>query len=176
MASTKRISKNKNNVVQLHQVRKGGDATKWNGLSRKKANSLKRTPLNKVSPREVPRLKRTLWRLFSKLIRERDPACVTCGSKSNPQAGHFIPRQHNATLFDPLNVWRQCSNCNLYLHGNIPAYIEFIKSKLGDDGFDYLILRGKEVKQWTVPELKKLIEASKKGYKQYTKVYQKIEI
>lgn len=72
-----------------------------------------------------------LDKLVSKIVRLRDHACVTCGSVNTPQAGHFESRRHMATRWALDNVHRQCSNCNLYLKGNMVEYFMFIQREYG---------------------------------------------
>ena len=126
---------------------------------------MKRTRLKKYSKRDIPRLKREVWKLFSLFIRERDNyTCITCGKKgkgSFMHAGHFISRTHNSILFDPINVSAQCQNCNMWKQGESGIYAQKIIEKYGIEEFDALVERGRKLKQWTVQEL----EALKAKYK-----------
>jgi hypothetical protein len=43
--------------------------------------------------------------------------CISCGKYlhwSNSHGGHYMPRQHNATYLNKLNVNPQCSSCNSF--------------------------------------------------------------
>lgn len=70
---------------------------------------------------------------FNKWIRARDAdlPCVSCGStaRSAWDAGHFRSRGSSPALkFEPLNVHKQCVQCNQYQHGNLVNFrIELIK-------------------------------------------------
>lgn len=84
------------------------------------------------------RLKDRAWKVFSLWIRARDGKCVTCGERSNLQAGHFF---HNVLDFDEENVNAQCARCNKWLHGNLAVYANYLLNKLGQERFEALNLR-----------------------------------
>lgn len=73
-------------------------------------------------------LKRILWKVFSKYVRQRDKGiCFTCGAfaqGANYHAGHFIPKGAGglALYFHEDNVHGQCAKCNLFLQGNQYEY------------------------------------------------------
>ena len=93
-----------------------------------------------ILPRKVKQpskstVKGKAWRAFSKFIRLRDALkttgtlthvkCITCGkllSIGFCDAGHFVSRRHNATLFDERNVNTQCRYCNRFLNGALLEY------------------------------------------------------
>lgn len=50
---------------------------------------------------------------------------------SQVDAGHFIPRGHYGTRYDPRNVWPQSVHCNLYLSGNHSAFRDEMVKTLG---------------------------------------------
>jgi 5-methylcytosine-specific restriction endonuclease McrA len=86
------------------------------------------TPLNFIKPKKVKKksiqeLKKELWRLFSKWIRERDQhLCYTCG-KPAQHAGHYVPQSKgNALRYDERNVHAQCISCNSFKRGNLVPY------------------------------------------------------
>lgn len=54
------------------------------------------------------------------------------------QAGHFIPRRYVATRWHPLNVWPQCSRCNVELSGNLKLYEGKLVSQFSDLAVDAL--------------------------------------
>lgn len=90
-------------------------------------------------------LKRKAWEIFSKWVRERDKICVTCGSRSDLDAGHFW---HNCLDFDELNVNAQCQKCNRFMSGNLAQYSVYLIKKYGQQAFEdlehrhWLALRG----------------------------------
>ena len=75
------------------------------------------------------------WSVFSKYIRARDKACVTCGSTKSLQAGHFW---HGVLDFDEININAQCTGCNHYKSGNLAAYASYLIRKYGIDEYDAL--------------------------------------
>lgn len=78
------------------------------------------------------------WDTFSLWIRDRDKRCVTCGSYSDLQAGHFW---HNCLDFDEININAQCVQCNYYKSGNLAAYSAYLIYKYGVDEFNKLEVR-----------------------------------
>lgn len=122
--------------------------------------------------------KKRAWRYFSKYIRLRDALkttgdihyakCFTCGrieSVKNMDAGHFISRRFNSTLFDERNVHAQCSYCNTFLGGNQLEYRRQIV-KLYGEGVDIeLEDKATETKKYTIPELTELIITIKEKIK-----------
>lgn len=99
------------------------------------------------SKKTIPKLKKELWTLFSRYIRERDKyTCFTCGkiaSGSAMHAGHFITGATcSASLyFDERNVHAQCYHCNLNLSGNWVIYEQKMIDKYGQEIVNELKLK-----------------------------------
>ena len=83
---------------------------------------------------------------FSRFIRLRDTShidgfaqCITCKKKKHPKdgdAGHFVSRSHNATLFLEDNVHFQCKACNnpnWNAGGTAKVYREVMIDMYGED-------------------------------------------
>lgn len=115
---------------------------------------MKRTKLRKYSKAKLPLLKRKLWIVFSKYIRQRDNyTCFTCGkvaTGASCHAGHFIPRAAGglALFFHEDNVHAQCATCNLFLQGNTYEY----GKRLGDAKVQELQALRKRITQWGVQD------------------------
>lgn len=115
----------------------------------------------------VSKLKKKLDAIFSKYIRKRDNyTCFTCGIKKvegerGMQNGHFIPRQYNNTRYDERNCNAQCYACNMLYGGQPDIYALRLQEKYGEGILKELNATRNKVKQWTVPELEKLIEEYK---------------
>lgn len=87
--------------------------------------------------------------------RDRADGCISCG-KTNAtwHAGHFIPDGRNSQLrYHPQNIHKQCAQCNLYNGGNLTAYEEALRVKIGNKAVDWLKAQG-TARRWTVDELK----------------------
>ena len=70
-------------------------------------------------------------------------------------AGHFISRRFNSTLFDPTNVHLQCKQCNAF-GGQLLEYRRQI-IRLYGEGYDIQLEdKATEIKQYTKPELEEL--------------------
>lgn len=119
----------------------------------------------------VKLLKKKLWVIFSLYIRTRDcfrttgtsafALCISCDRRyhlKTLQAGHFIPGRHNANLFSEKGTHAQCYNCNINLKGNTLEYRRKIIELYGKGADVELEKKAKEIKQFTVPELEKMIE------------------
>ena len=84
--------------------------------------------------------------LFSRYIRNRDcpngfGRCISCGAVVTPKngdCGHYIPRQHIATRYDPKNCHIQCRKCNRMKDGNIEGYTKGLIRKYGEGIIDEL--------------------------------------
>ena len=129
----------------------------------------------------VKLLKKKLWTIFSLYIRMRDglrttgskdwSLCITCSRRYHLkllQAGHFITGRHNANLFSEKGTHAQCYNCNINLKGNILEYRRKIIELYGKGADIELEKKAKEIKQFTVPELNKMIENYKEKLKKLT--------
>lgn len=129
----------------------------------KRTRLKKKTRLKKSGKSKLSKAKREAWQVFSKWIRNRDKdVCITCnkdmtGSRAS-QAGHYISRRFNATLFDERNVNSQCMYCNMYKAGNIGVYTLKLIEKYGENIIKELTEKSQELKQWTVEELEGLKE------------------
>ena len=112
---------------------------------------MKRSPLRKKSKQNISVLKRKLWEVFSKYIRERDKyTCFICGRKgsgSSIHAGHFIPKSIGgiALYFNEKNVHACCYHCNINLGGNLYEY----GIKLGKTIVDELYAIKQQTNKWT---------------------------
>lgn len=108
----------------------------------------------------VGKLKKKLWTVFSKYIRERDNyICFTCGrygEGSGMHAGHFIPKSVGgiALYFHEDNVHAQCYNCNINLGGNQYIY----GKKLGDKAEELYDIKNKVIEKWTIADYEEKIE------------------
>lgn len=72
----------------------------------------------------------------NRYVRVRDASlpCVSCGTTKAKQwhAGHFRTTKAAPELrFDTRQIWRQCSQCNDYLSGNITEYRKELIRRIG---------------------------------------------
>jgi hypothetical protein len=86
----------------------------------------------------LPKLKKQLWTIFSKYIRQRDGGiCISCGKVDDwkkMDAGHYIPKTAGLSIyFNERNVNCQCTYCNRFMHGNLSAYALALRKKYGND-------------------------------------------
>ena len=94
---------------------------------------------------------------FNSYIRLRDAnrPCISCGRFHEGQnhAGHYLSVGANPALrFEPLNVWKQCAPCNVYLSGNAVNYRRALVELIGIEKVEWL--EGPhEPKKYTVDDL-----------------------
>jgi len=125
--------------------------------------------LRKVKQPSKSTVKGKAWREFSKYIRLRDALkttgtlthvkCITCGKLlevSFCDAGHFVSRRYNATLFDERNVNTQCRYCNRFLDGNLLEYRRQIVKLYGEGADIELEDKATEIKKYSVEDLTNL--------------------
>lgn len=100
--------------------------------------------MKKYTQRDVPKLKRKLWKVFSLWIKTRDKfTCFTCGRKGEGQGmhcGHYIPKSicGPGLYFHELNNHAQCFNCNINLGGYGAMYDINMTKKYGQEEVDKL--------------------------------------
>lgn len=126
---------------------------------------------------EVEKLKRKLDRLFHPMIRLRDqgkPCIDLCGGRGTLQAGHFRRRELRSTRWDYRNVNGQNAYCNAWDNDTF-RHAKGIDERWGKGTAQKLDDISKTIKQWTGPELEKLIEATK-DYETYVKTYNTMKI
>lgn len=134
----------------------------------------KKVKKKKVKKITVGRAKKKAWCVFSQFIRLRDclltkksikrGICCTCDHVVEykfSQAGYFIPGRGGSILFLEDNVHLQCAGCNIYKHGNLIEYGEFMKRKYGEKRVAELIALRHETHQWKVVELQEIEEKYK---------------
>lgn len=97
-----------------------------------------------MKKRSKSKLKKDLWAIFTLYIKNRDNwTCVTCGRYGKGRGmggGHYIAKGAcgNEYYFHEQNVHAQCTDCNLRLEGNRPAYRQFILDRYGKEVLDEL--------------------------------------
>lgn len=75
---------------------------------------------------------------FNAWVRLRDAnlPCVSCGTYTAAQwqAGHYRTTKACPELrFEPLNCWKQCSQCNLWDSGNLTEYRINLVKRIGPE-------------------------------------------
>lgn len=102
---------------------------------------------------------------FSIYVRQKEKWCFTCGKRGewkDAQAGHYIPRSHNALRYNERNTHRQCRACNIFRYGAMDVYALALQRKYGPKILEELAAEKKKVKQFSVEELKAIVERYKK--------------
>ena len=120
--------------------------------AKKRKTTLKRIVAPpKTKQKSIAKLKKELWTVFSKFIRERDKyTCFTCGKYATGGGMHAAHYRTGATcklplFFNEKNVHAGCYHCNINLSGNWRVYqrkMHEIYGKEIDDEFD-------KINQWS---------------------------
>lgn len=100
-------------------------------------------------------------------LRDEGKPCISCGTMTATawHAGHFYSTAARPDLrFDTANIHKQCSQCNLYLSGNLIAYRLALPERIGIAELDRL--DGPPSKERATVAVLREIEAS---YKRKTK-------
>ena len=142
--STKRAAKIKAEGTRMNGTFKVDVAAiraRQDAMSKKVADVLFGKAKSKDSARDDRRkAKARAWKQFSMFIRLRDSdafgrvQCITCPRSDywkTMDAGHFITRAKEATLFDERNVSGQCKGCNRFQGGKFFEHEQAIDRKFG---------------------------------------------
>lgn len=133
---------------------------------RKKLVSSNKKKKRGLKSASISVLKAKLWRIFSKYIRLRDSddqgycQCITSGKTmfwKEAQAGHFLSRRYNNTLFHEQNVHAQSAYDNLHLSGNQYIYGKRVDELYGEGTAEKLLALSRQEKKFTPEELQSMI-------------------
>lgn len=127
--------------------------------------------LRKYDKYPVAELKKKAQVVFNKFIRLRDKdlPCISCGSWSTPQAGHYMSAGHHSALrFNEDNTSRQCIKCNNFLSGNLINYRKGLVKKIGLERVEFLETYPKKAYIWDRFSLIEIIEKYKEKIKEFS--------
>lgn len=128
----------------------------------------------KEKHKDGPYYKKILQATFNTYIRLRDAKlpCISCGTTNDIQyhAGHYLSVGAFPNLrFNEDNNHKQCVRCNDHLSGNLTMYRKGLIAKIGIERFDALEAQKGVAKNYTVEELKELIQVYKQKIKELKK-------
>jgi len=120
----------------------------------------------------LPRLKKKLWDIFSKVIRLREAdeegyvKCFTCGNGDHwkaMDAGHYISKSLGLSIyFEEKNVHPQDTACNRFRHGNLAQYALALQKKYGPGILDELDSIRRQVKKFSRSDYEEMIDKYKR--------------
>lgn len=119
-----------------------------------------------MKKKSISSLKKKLWVVFSKYIRQRDGyICYTCGRKgegAGMHSGHFISKAAGglALYFNETNVNAQCYHCNINCSGNIWEYGQ----RLGEEKVKELYKLKNETWKWSIFDYENKIKEYEEKY------------
>lgn len=124
---------------------------------------------------ELQKAKEKAWKWFSLFVRLRDcyrttggithGKCCTCGNLypiEKLQAGHFVPGRTNALLFREKGCHCQCQRCNLFRHGSIHEYWDFMLDQYGQATIDDERLQRRVTIKYTLDDFNRIAEMYRK--------------
>ena len=125
--------------------------------------------LKDFNSKDITTMKTKAQNAFNAYIRERDKGndCISCGCKVvKGDASHFFSvGSHSAVRFHVDNVHLSCYKCNRFLHGNLVPYKVALLEKIGQERFDKLKAKSKDVKLYSTEYYQKLIRVVRKKIK-----------
>jgi len=84
--------------------------------------------------------------LFSQYVRFRDKVCQRCGGKAQ-HCAHFHGRAKRSVRWDEDNCCALCFGCHQFLDSHPLEKVEFFKARLGEERFDKLNSRMRQVQK-----------------------------
>lgn len=105
-------------------------------------------------------LVKKLDKVVSLIIRERDKACVICGSREQLQCGHIFSRVNYSTRWDITkdgNCHCQCAKCNILHEYDAYPFYRWYKHNFGEKKLEKLHTRSKQRSKLSDDELNKLL-------------------
>lgn len=140
-----------------------------------KKTQIKRKPWVKKAEKagmSKPKLIKELDAWFSRYIRLKYSdsrgycRCISCGKVyfwKEIQNGHYMSRRYMSTRFSEDNCRPQGVECNIFNQGAIQMYRRALIKEIGEQRVDLIEVRARqENKNWSLFELKQLIEYYKK--------------
>lgn len=106
-------------------------------MSEKPFNKTEKKLLNKPVSHVIQRLQKKVNEYVRK--RDRDRFCISCGTSSISDAGHYIAVGRCEKLrFDLDNIHGQCRQCNYFGGGEIVDYRRNLILKIGEERVERL--------------------------------------
>ena len=140
-----------------------------------KKTTIKRKPWVKKAEKagmSKPKLIKELEVWFGRYIRLKYSdsrgycRCISCGKVyfwKEIQNGHYMSRRYMSTRFSEDNCRPQGVECNIFNQGAIQMYRRALIKEIGEQRVDLIEVRARqENKNWSLFELKQLIEYYKK--------------
>jgi Bacteriophage Lambda NinG protein len=167
--------KRKSEIASGKLKMRGTFVIKASELKAKLGSSLKDTPIGALVRASVKdqrkKAKAKAWKWFSEWIRLRDSdaygraQCITCQRSDHwrtMDAGHYITRAKESTLFDERNVSCQCKGCNRFQGGKFYEHGMAVDRKFGAGTRAALELKAGQITKRTVNDYLFLADTYKK--------------
>ena len=124
------------------------------------------------------KLTKELDDLWSLIVRQRaNHTCVKCGRIVIPGSGnamnahHLIGKSNRNTRWDFGNGICLCAGCHRMktdaAHRQPEKFKKWVIDEYGKEWYENMVIKANQIKKWTIPELKELVEEFKKEIKEY---------
>ena len=144
--------------------------TDWINETKQKAWTKKKAKLKAELMTKSDYVK-ILQQLVNKYVRLRDGYfCISCDKPINGKvdAGHlFSCGNYPSVRFDLRNISSQCITCNQFNGGNVHEYRKNLIKKIGITEFEDLERKAHVSRQYSIPELKDMIQEFKQKVKEF---------
>ena len=132
----------------------------------------------KKAKTERQKLTKRLDDLWSLVVRQRaNHTCVKCGRVVIPGSGnamnahHLIGKGSRSTRWDLENGICLCAGCHRMktdaAHRQPEKFKKWVMDEYGIGWYANMVVKGNQIKKWTIPELEELLETFKKEIKEY---------
>lgn len=115
----------------------------------------------------IPQLKKKVQRVVNAYVRERDKnePCMACQKpcRDGGDASHFISQGSSGALrYNLDNIWKCCTSCNRFKHGNLLEFRINLVKKIGLYRVELLESQRREVHKWRREELEDILKGLKR--------------
>lgn len=125
--------------------------------------------MSKMGKPDRRKLIKSLDTEVSRIVRQRHPFCVQCGTSERLTCGHLITQGKYSTRWDigngdtPGNCFCQCQGCNMKHEYQPEHFTLWFIREYGRDEYENLVARSNKLKKWTNAELTDLLTQLKEG-------------
>lgn len=137
-------------ISWLTTTPEGNEYIKKNSISALKKVKSEQTKIDREKKKEIlsnAQINKLLEKEINLIVRliDKDKGCISCshGNTSDftmqAHAGHYHSVGSSQSIrFNLFNIYKECSQCNLYLSGNEKGYRAGLIHRYGEEAFEYI--------------------------------------